>query len=194
MTHLINSSCMYKRTDTNVVTFLGEQQEITSEQIEFPFGTVLTARCVDIGKFQMKGARRRKCISGQWLGLSPKCDGLSQHHDYGVDKSPTILFRYTNGSIAQTVDSKLIVYPGTTLHMECLYLRKFGRPSWKVSHDHRTYEEGWTEGIENRDPSLEYRLTIDNASTIDNGIYSCATPTRHSHQIEIVVKSAPRKN
>lgn len=135
---------------------------------------------------------KRKCISGQWMGLTPKCEGLSQYHDYAVDKSPTILFRFVNGSIAQTVDGKLVVYPGTTLHMECLYLRKFGRPSWEVSSTHRTYAEGWTDGIEHRDNTLEYRLTIDDASDKDSGIYSCSTPTRHSHQIRIVVKSTQK--
>lgn len=98
------------------------------------------SRCVDIGKFQLKWGMKRKCISGQWMGLTPKCEGLSQYHDYAVDKSPTILFRFVNGSIAQTVDGKLLVYPGTTLHMECLYLRKFGRPSWEVDRKVARYK------------------------------------------------------
>ncbi|ODN01859.1 Locomotion-related protein Hikaru genki [Orchesella cincta] len=187
ITKLVNSSCSYRKNDKHVATFYNDQ-ELRDDQIEFPFLTVLNSRCIDIGKFQLKGARKQKCISGQWMGLTPKCEGLSQYHDYAVDKSPTILFRFVNGSIAQTVEGKLIVYPGTTLHMECLYLRKFGRPSWEVSNTHRTYEEGWTDGIEHRDPTLEYRLTIDNADKNDSGIYSCSTPTRHSHQIHIIVK------
>lgn len=51
------------------------------------------------------------------------------------------------------------------------------------------YPEGWTDGIENRDPSLEYRLTIEDASDEDSGHYACITPSRYSHQVEIIVKS-----
>lgn len=54
-----------------------------------------------------------------------------------VEKAPTILFRRHNGPIAQSNDGKLIVYPGTTLHMECLWMRRFGNPKWSVSHDYK---------------------------------------------------------
>jgi len=40
------------------------------------------ARCIDIGKFRLHGAVRRECTSGQWLGVTPKCEGLSQNKDY----------------------------------------------------------------------------------------------------------------
>lgn len=51
-----------------------------------------------------------------------------------MEKAPTILFRHQNGPIAQSNDGKLIVYPGTTVHMECLWMRRFGNPKWNVSH------------------------------------------------------------
>lgn len=54
-----------------------------------------------------------------------------------VEKAPTILFRHQNGPIAQSNDGRLIVYPGTTLHMECLWMRRFGTPKWNVSHEFR---------------------------------------------------------
>lgn len=54
-----------------------------------------------------------------------------------VEKPPTVLFRHQNGPIAQSNDGKLIVYPGTTIHMECLWMRRFGNPKWNVSHDYR---------------------------------------------------------
>lgn len=54
-----------------------------------------------------------------------------------MEKAPTILFRRQNGPIAQSNDGKLIVYPGTTLHMECLWMRRFGNPKWSVSHDYK---------------------------------------------------------
>lgn len=54
-----------------------------------------------------------------------------------VEKPPTILFRHRLGPIAQSNDGRLIVYPGVILHMECLWIRRFGTPKWSVSHSYR---------------------------------------------------------
>ena len=56
---------------------------------------------------------------------------------FAVEKPPTILFRHQLGPIAQSNDGRLIVYPGTILHMECLWIRRFGTPKWEVSHSYR---------------------------------------------------------
>lgn len=53
-----------------------------------------------------------------------------------VDKPPTILFRHKNGPIAQTNDGRLLVYPGTELYLECLWMRRYGTPRWNVTHTH----------------------------------------------------------
>lgn len=55
---------------------------------------------------------------------------------------PTILFRRQLGSIAQSPDGKLIIYPGTILHLECLWLRKYGKPIWKWTHQFASYNQG----------------------------------------------------
>lgn len=54
-----------------------------------------------------------------------------------VEKPPTILFRHQLGPIAQSNDGRLIVYPGTIVHMECLWIRRFGTPKWVISHSYR---------------------------------------------------------
>ncbi|OXA56007.1 sushi, von Willebrand factor type A, EGF and pentraxin domain-containing protein 1 isoform X2 [Folsomia candida] len=185
---MVNGSCHYKRTDKHVVTFYDDQM-IIDDNKEYPHGTIVTSRCVDIGKFRLEGAVRRKCLSGQWMGITPRCEGLSQYQDYSLDKAPTILFRYSGGSIVQSTDGNLIVYPGTTLHMECLWIRKFGKPTWSTSIANKTYVEGWA-GDSTRDSQLEYRLTIDNAQKRDEGRYSCKTPARHTHEINVIVKEA----
>lgn len=105
-----------------------------------------------------------------------------------VEKSPTILFRYEDGPIAQSNDGKLIVYPGTTLHMECLWMRRFGIPKWNVSHEFRTYVEGWVTDL-GRDSTLEYRLTVPKASEDDSGTFTCMTPARHEHSVQVVVRA-----
>jgi len=76
-----------------------------------------------------------------------------------VEKAPTILFRHQNGPIAQSNNGKLIVYPGTTLHMECLWMRRFGNPKWNVSHTHK-WVSGWVYYIEYIKFSIFILLTI----------------------------------
>lgn len=56
---------------------------------------------------------------------------------FKVEKPPTILFRHQLGPIAQSNEGRLVVYPGTILHMECLWIKRFGTPKWNVSHSFR---------------------------------------------------------
>lgn len=79
-------------------------------------------------------------MGGDWDGIKPACYGLNQANDYSMEKAPTILFRHQLGPIAQSNDGKLIVYPGTIVHMECLWMRRFGNPKWIASHDFRYFQ------------------------------------------------------
>ncbi|XP_025833136.1 sushi, von Willebrand factor type A, EGF and pentraxin domain-containing protein 1 isoform X2 [Agrilus planipennis] len=182
-----NSTCLFRNQEPNVVSFYNDQ-EIREDVVDFPAGAVLISRCVDIGKYAMTGPSKRRCIGGEWDGPKPSCFGLNQENDYSMEKPPTILFRHQLGPIAQSSDGKLIVYPGTILHMECLWMRRFGVPKWETSTDYRKYPQGWTTD-EGRDPQLEYRLSIFHATKDDSGVYTCVTPARYTHAVEIVVKA-----
>ena len=90
----------------------------------------------------MEGSSTRRCIGGSWDGEDPICVGLSQHHDYSTKKPPTILFRHEKGAIAQSNHGELVIVPGTTLHMECLFRRKYGTPTWYINnYSGRTYPQ-----------------------------------------------------
>ncbi|XP_055918542.1 sushi, von Willebrand factor type A, EGF and pentraxin domain-containing protein 1-like, partial [Eupeodes corollae] len=183
-----NGTCLFHNNERNVVSFYNDL-EIREDIVEFPPGATIISRCADIGKYAMVGNKERTCIHSEWTTNQPTCFGLNQENDYAMEKPPTILFRHQNGPIAQSNDGKLIVYPGTTLHMECLWMRRFGNPKWNVSNSFRTYPEGWvTDADEGRDSSLEYRLSIIEATEGDSGIFTCQTPARHEHSIEVVVK------
>ena len=98
-------------------------------------------KCVT-GKYRLEGSSRRRCVGGSWDGQEPICVGLSQHYDYSTKEPPTILFRYENGAIAQSNAGELIVAPGTVLHMECLFKRKYGNPTWFIdNYSGRTYPQ-----------------------------------------------------
>lgn len=153
-------SCTYLNTDPNVWAFIGDHK--IDEYEEFAAETEIFIRCKDIGKYNLIGSKTRKCYYGEWDGEKPACFGLSQENDYAreflfisivlklllkaiiylVEKPPTILFRHQLGPIAQSPDGKLIVYPGTILHLECLWKRKFGAPKWEWSHSYRKYNQG----------------------------------------------------
>ena len=103
------------------------------------------------------GPQRRRCVGGHFDGLGTKCVGLNQAYDYKLDKPPTILFRHDGGPIAQSNLGELVVFPGTTLHMECLFLKRFGTPVWSSMRTTREeYPQGWAQGAM-RDLTLEYR-------------------------------------
>ncbi|XP_076316032.1 locomotion-related protein Hikaru genki-like [Tachypleus tridentatus] len=182
-----NQTCVFRNVEPHLVAFLGDKK-ITSEVSEFEPGSELVFRCRDIGKFSLVGSVRRKCRRGEWTGIKPSCFGLSQENDYALEKSPTILFRHQLGPIAQSNDGKLVVYPGTILHLECLWIRKYGTPKWEVSHSYRKYPEGWT-NEPGRDPQLEYRLSIYHAQKDDSGQFTCITPMGHRHYVNIIVSA-----
>ncbi|GIX99185.1 sushi, von Willebrand factor type A, EGF and pentraxin domain-containing protein 1 [Caerostris darwini] len=180
-----NRSCVFLNTEPNLVAFQGDEL-IEDEETEHPPHSELVFRCKDIGKYSLVGSVRRRCVHGDWDGVKPSCYGLSQENDYALEKPPTILFRHQLGPIAQSNEGKLIVYPGTILHLECLWIRKYGIPHWQVSHSYRKYPEGWTNEA-GRDPQLEYRLSIYHAQKDDSGRFTCITPMGHRHSVDILV-------
>ncbi|XP_075732658.1 sushi, von Willebrand factor type A, EGF and pentraxin domain-containing protein 1-like [Rhipicephalus microplus] len=135
-----NRSCVFRNTEPNLEAFQGDRR-ITDDTLHFPPGSELVFRCKDIGKYSLVGSVRRRCVYGDWDGVKPSCFGLSQENDYALEKPPTILFRPHVMPVAQSNDGKLVVYPGAILHLECLWLRKYGTPKWEVSHKSRKYAE-----------------------------------------------------
>lgn len=70
--------------------------------------TIKVSRCVDIGKFRLKGNVQRRCLSGQWLGVTPKCEGLSQFYDYARKYDITVLRQ--NGANSMEMFYAIIVF------------------------------------------------------------------------------------
>jgi len=127
------------------------------------------------------------CKSGVLSGGIPTCEGLNQFYNYAKDLPPTVLFRHENGPIAQSNTGTLLVYPATTLHMECLFLKKNGLPRWIHNNStKKTYPQGWAQGY-NRNSGLEYRLSIYHATEQDTGEYTCITPNNSTNTISIQV-------
>ncbi|XP_069936040.1 sushi, von Willebrand factor type A, EGF and pentraxin domain-containing protein 1 isoform X3 [Cherax quadricarinatus] len=211
-----NKSCTWRKSEPNVVTFYNDQ-EITEEVVDFEPGAELVSRCVDIGKYALMGSTSRRCVDGVWSGEKPVCFGLNQENNYSLDKPPTILFRNEHGPMAQSNDGKLVVYPGTVLHLECLFMRRHGTPKWNVSLASSLlpgkkrrrkgnkkggkggakpkavgglvpYPNGWA-NAPGRNMQLEYRLSIFKAQEKDSGAYACVTPLGHKHIVKLEIKA-----
>ncbi|XP_023331995.1 sushi, von Willebrand factor type A, EGF and pentraxin domain-containing protein 1 [Eurytemora carolleeae] len=177
--------CNYSTEEENLVAFLGDRM-LSSEDI-IPEGSKVVFRCSDIGKFKLIGASHLLCKSGVLSENVPTCEGLNQQYNYAEELPPTVLFRHENGPIAQSNTGALLVYPKTTLHMECLFQKKNGQPRWiPTNSTKKTYPQGWAQG-HMRDSTLEYRLSIYHASSQDSGEYTCITPLNNSHSIQIQV-------
>eukprot|EP00095_Tigriopus_kingsejongensis_P012469 maker-scaffold323_size206388-snap-gene-0.11 protein:Tk12469 transcript:maker-scaffold323_size206388-snap-gene-0.11-mRNA-1 annotation:"von willebrand factor type egf and pentraxin domain-containing protein 1" len=187
-----NASCPYlpsPMSESHLVVFYNDKRLFAEDgEHHFEPGAELLFRCEDIGKYVLEGSQRRRCIGGVWDGLPPLCRGLNQLHDYAPEIAPTILLRHKNGDIAQSNDGKLVVTPGTIVHMECLWVRRNGNPSWDIdNYSGRTYPQGWTQAP-GRNAQLEYRLSIYHATDNDTGIYTCVAPNGNSHSIKVDVK------
>ncbi|XP_023325982.1 complement receptor type 2 isoform X2 [Eurytemora carolleeae] len=182
---MVNRTCSYVPATPNLVAFY-KDLEVLSKLILEP-GAVLVFRCTDIGKFKLVGERKLVCGGGELMGDIPTCNPLSQSFNYALDKPPTILFRHEQGPIAQTNTGELVVYPGTILHMECLFLKKFGSPSWTTRRvTRKVFPQGWA--IDRmRDSTLEYRISIYHATPGDTGEYTCTTPAGQSTSVNIIV-------
>lgn len=62
--------------------------------------------------------------------------------EWTEDVPPTILFGLPTGSAAVEPTGALAVYPGSILHLECLFARKLGNPEWTWTSTLRRYLTG----------------------------------------------------
>lgn len=58
------------------------------------------------------------------------------------DVPPTIVFGLPAGSAAVEPSGALAVFPGSILHLECLFARKLGNPEWTWTSTFRQYLTG----------------------------------------------------
>ncbi|KAK0181044.1 hypothetical protein PV327_003365 [Microctonus hyperodae] len=98
---------------------------------------------------------------------------------------PTILFGLPTGSAAIEPSGALAVFPGSILHLECLFARRMGNPEWTWTSTFRQYLTGWA--ISSSEKDWKYRLSIYYVKSQDSGIYTCSTPKGFANSIRIHV-------
>ena len=79
---IMQKPCYFTDPGVNVSIFNGYEL-LTNFSEPFVHDTILTARCLDIGRFQLIGPKEFVCQNGQWSNdQMPVCDGLSQEYNY----------------------------------------------------------------------------------------------------------------
>ncbi|KAL6256383.1 hypothetical protein P5V15_012497 [Pogonomyrmex californicus] len=155
------------------------------DKIGVPHNERVTVRCRELGKYKFIGDSLLHCHNGTWNGKIPYCVPTTSLSNYTEDVPPTILFGLPAGSAAVEPTGSLAVFPGSILHLECLFSRKLGNPEWTWTSTFRRYLTGWAIAARERD--WKYRLSIYYAKPHDSGIYTCSTPKGLNNSIGVRV-------
>ncbi|XP_076230235.1 locomotion-related protein hikaru genki isoform X4 [Nomia melanderi] len=161
---------------------------IAVDKIIVPHGERVTVRCRELGKYKLIGDSLLHCRNASWNGKLPSCvptTAISNYTGETEDVPPTIVFGLPAGSAAVEPSGTLAVFPGSILHLECLFARKLGNPEWTWTSTFRQYLTGWAIAARERD--WKYRLSIYYAKAQDSGVYTCSTPRGLSNSIRVHV-------
>ncbi|XP_019878837.2 locomotion-related protein Hikaru genki-like [Aethina tumida] len=152
----------------------------------YPHGTVLKARCREIGMYKLLGNSTPKCENGVWSSRLPSCVRTTLFTNLTEDAPPpTILFKIPSGSSSIEPGGELAIYPGTTVHLECIFSRHLGSPDWTWTAPLGEYLTGWAIAPEERD--WKYRLSIYYAKEQDSATFTCSTPRGITNSIVLHV-------
>lgn len=154
--------------------------------IVFPHGSQLQVRCKQLGLYKLLGTANPRCQNGNWTTRLPSCVPTTLLTNFTEDSPPTILIKIPSGSASMEPGGELAVFPGSTLHLECLYPRRVGSPDWTWTTPSGQYRTGWAMAPEERD--WKYRLSIYYAKRQDSGTFTCATPRGITNSITVYVK------
>ncbi|KAJ8975746.1 hypothetical protein NQ317_015368 [Molorchus minor] len=151
----------------------------------FPHGAKLHTRCRELGLYKLLGTATPRCQNGIWSSRLPSCVPTTLLTNFTEDSPPSILIRIPSGSASIEPGGELAVYPGSTLHFECLFSRRLGSPDWTWTSPLGQYLTGWAIAPEERD--WKYRLSIYYAKSQDSGTFTCATPRGITNSISLIV-------
>lgn len=128
--------------------------------IVFPHGSQLQVRCKQLGLYKLLGTANPRCQNGNWTTRLPSCvpttlltnftgaftsfKNRSVFNELKIaeDSPPTILIKIPSGSASMEPGGELAVFPGSTLHLECLYPRRVGSPDWTWTTPSGQYRTG----------------------------------------------------
>lgn len=117
-------------------------------------------RCKQLGLYKLLGTANPRCQNGNWTTRLPSCVPTTLLTNFtgaftsfknqrvfnelkiAEDSPPTILIKIPSGSASMEPGGELAVFPGSTLHLECLYPRRVGSPDWTWTTTSGQYRTG----------------------------------------------------
>ncbi|XP_017770659.1 PREDICTED: locomotion-related protein Hikaru genki-like, partial [Nicrophorus vespilloides] len=141
--HPLFRSCKLEYINPHLlVTF--RNVSIPSAGWVFPHGSKLHIRCREVGLYKLLGFATPQCQNGLWSAKLPSCVPTTMLTNFTEDSPPTILIRIPSGSASVEPGGELAVFPGSTLHLECLFSRRLGSPDWTWTSPLGQYLTGQT--------------------------------------------------
>uniref|UniRef100_T1J865 Sushi domain-containing protein n=1 Tax=Strigamia maritima TaxID=126957 RepID=T1J865_STRMM len=175
--------CVYEPRDENTWTFYNGNR--ITQNTTFPNGADLVFRCNDISTYSLQGNMTRKCEDGKWSGKIAHCIRLYSHSFYSP---PVITYDITieNDTASILENGSLIVPQHTDVTLHCLWLKDNGDPHWRKDWKYINKDEipsliSWNENENSLD------LFIPKIQLKAAGIYSCQTPNRKRHMMDLAV-------
>ncbi|XP_045784937.1 locomotion-related protein Hikaru genki [Maniola jurtina] len=175
--------CLYRNQNPLLaVTFKNDSILIDTY---FPHGSVLAVRCKHFGLYKFVGESLLRCDNGEWSHKMPSCVPTSLITNYTGGAPPTIQYVTVTGSAVVENRGELLVFPGSTLWLDCLWPRAPEQtPEWSWSHSGR-HTAAWAshEG----ENELHYRLVLPRVTPRQSGNYTCTSPAGSTNTVSVKV-------
>ncbi|XP_022243989.1 uncharacterized protein LOC106461128 isoform X3 [Limulus polyphemus] len=163
---------------------------------EVPSGEELWFQCEHIGTFNLKGPSNTRCENGSWSKAPPRCEKLEITHQSTSKKklpSPIILIEpdpyQPDHRLGVSYTGQLVVYPGTSFKLTCLYSEDAGDLKWTYQNDDLGVQPLYSTRKKTNSSSIENKLMINNASEKHSGSYKCTTLEGIQKVIEVTVQA-----
>ncbi|OWA50277.1 Locomotion-related protein Hikaru genki [Hypsibius exemplaris] len=209
--NFVNVSVFYNGHNISEPLAVDESSNFSPKMTVFPHGGRLMFRCKEVGEFIFHGPPVMLCSNGQWEAIPqragshsakiasghPSCEAipeLESNLDEKIIYPPIVTYTAYVGTVAPYYDGRLFVYPGSDLHLGCIYEpRRLGPPKWTWSKSSTpdTISQ-WTRNLWRN--KMEWRLTVRSVKQGDSGKYTCTTPHGSSHSVivEVAAVDCPR--
>lgn len=140
------------------------------------------------GLYKFIGHANLQCLDGDWDYEIPSCVPTTSITDYDENSPPTILVKLPNGSSGVDFSNhQVVIYPGSIVHLECLFRRRDGDPEWSWSTGQQHRLTGWAIATDERE--WIYRMSIFYIKKEDSGDYTCTTPKGMKNTISIRIET-----
>ncbi|KAL4717775.1 hypothetical protein ACJJTC_000924 [Scirpophaga incertulas] len=175
--------CLY-RNDHPLLAISFKNSSIDKET-HFPHGSVILARCIHFGLYKLKGEATLRCENGEWVPKLPECVPTTLVTNFTGDAPPTIQYTVVSGSAAVQPSGELLVYPDSTLRLDCLTSRAAGNPEWTWTQALGHHSAAWSP--DEGEKETHYRLTLSKMSARHSDQYTCTSHSGHTNTVLVRV-------